>query len=387
MDRGVLANWLGGRASGVNFIGPIEFVLGIGTSARGYMKALQHSGVPLNVIPWDEGYTHKKRIAVDYPVCASQPVNILHINLDQIVHQRPFDTGPLTGLLTPHGYNIAIVYWELATLRPEWFDVIRRFDEFWCASSFVANAISSTFSGTVSLVRPALARATHPPTRTRQDLGLPEDRFLFFYTIDAASVYGRKNPRALIDAYVAEFREDEGAACMIRVLYGSADDPELSHLRSVAAVRSDVVLSERFFSDEEMGDLFALIDCYVSPHRSEGLGLTIIEAMLAKKPVIATPYGGVVDFVNARTALPLKYRVTGVGPGNVPYPENFYWADPELASIRTSMRCVFRDRRRAEAVALQGFKTVNSMFSAERTARQIRKELRRIGRTLKMQRA
>jgi glycosyltransferase involved in cell wall biosynthesis len=38
--------------------------------------------------------------------------------------------------------------------------------------------------------------------------------------------------------------------------------------------------------------MIAHCDCYVSLHRSEGFGLTIAEAMLLGKPVIATRYGG-----------------------------------------------------------------------------------------------
>ena len=50
--------------------------------------------------------------------------------------------------------------------------------------------------------------------------------------------------------------------------------------------------------------MIASCDCYVSLHRSEGLGLTMAEAMYFGKPVIATAYSGNLDFMNDGEQLP-----------------------------------------------------------------------------------
>ena len=52
--------------------------------------------------------------------------------------------------------------------------------------------------------------------------------------------------------------------------------------------------------------MIAGCDCYVSLHRSEGLGLTMAEAMSFGKPVIATAYSGNLDFMTD-TALLVPY--------------------------------------------------------------------------------
>ena len=39
------------------------------------------------------------------------------------------------------------------------------------------------------------------------------------------------------------------------------------------------------------------IDIYIQPSLSEGLGISVIEAMLAKKPVIVTPVGALKEIV------------------------------------------------------------------------------------------
>ena len=127
-----------------------------------------------------------------------------------------------------------------------------------------------------------------------------------------------------------------------------------------------------------MSELYCLIDCYVSPHRSEGLGLTILEAMNAEKPVIATPYGGVVDFVNAQTALLLDYRLAEVGRGNLPYPEYAVWADPLPSSLRAAMRRMFSDPALAARIGHAGHSLARSMFASERAADALAAEIDRI---------
>ena len=40
------------------------------------------------------------------------------------------------------------------------------------------------------------------------------------------------------------------------------------------------------------------LDCFVSPHRSEGFGFNLAESMYLEKPVIATGYSGNIDFMD-----------------------------------------------------------------------------------------
>ena len=61
---------------------------------------------------------------------------------------------------------------------------------------------------------------------------------------------------------------------------------------------------------EALNGLTAACDAYVSLHRSEGLGLPLIEAMYLGKPVIATGYGGVTDFLDDETGFVVRHRLT-----------------------------------------------------------------------------
>ena len=103
--------------------------------------------------------------------------------------------------------------------------------------------------------------------------------------------------------------------------------------------------------------------------------------MLAGKPVIATPYGGVTDFVDEQTALPLRYRMVDVGEGNDPYPANGRWADPELRSIRAAMRAIYGDRALARRLAEGGRAHALALFSLASTSAALKAEIERIWRS------
>ncbi|HQT26227.1 MAG TPA: glycosyltransferase family 4 protein, partial [Burkholderiales bacterium] len=213
---------------------------------------------------------------------------------------------------------------------------------------------------------------------SRKDFSIPEDKFVFFYAADIGSIMERKNPMAMVHAYIQEFKPEEGACCVIKINYANRGSGEIKEILSIAKQRPDVIFMDKLLEEYRMRALFEQIDCYVSPHRSEGLGLTILEAMSACKPVVATPYGGVTDFVTEETAFPIEFQMTRVGEGNFPYPSEYTWADPSVDSLRKMMRHVFLNRAEAHAIARRGKALAGRLFSLEQTSSGIRKEISRI---------
>ncbi len=55
-----------------------------------------------------------------------------------------------------------------------------------------------------------------------------------------------------------------------------------------------------FIDYKNLPDYLSACDIFIRPSRSEGFGNSFIEAMAAKLPVIATPVGGIVDFLDDR---------------------------------------------------------------------------------------
>src|SRR5436305_7216483 len=118
----------------------------------------------------------------------------------------------------------------------------------------------------------------------------------------------RKNPLGLFAAFAQAFRRDDKAVLVLKVSRGRRYPREFARLTAAARKIGAIVIDEILPRDEANG-LLAACDCYVSLHRSEGLGLTLAEAMLLGKPVIATNYSGNLDFMTPATSRLVDYRL------------------------------------------------------------------------------
>lgn len=105
--------------------------------------------------------------------------------------------------------------------------------------------------------------------------------------------------------------------------------------------RSDIIFVDGWLPVGERDSLMERANCYVSLHRSEGLGLTLLESMALGKPCITTAYSGNMDFSTAENSWLIPFKMTPVGPWRWPYPQEHLWADPDLEDAATAMREAF----------------------------------------------
>ncbi len=82
------------------------------------------------------------------------------------------------------------------------------------------------------------------------------------------------------------------------IIIGSGEEgPKLQKLADTLGV-SDRVKFLGFVPYEKIPEYFSVCDIFIRPSRSEGFGNSFIEAMAAGLPVIATPVGGIPDFID-----------------------------------------------------------------------------------------
>ena len=180
-------------------------------------------------------------------------------------------------------------------------------------------------------------------------LGEPRD-FTFLFCFDMLSIFERKNPLGLIEAFRNAFQPDEGPILIIKVINGELEKNNLARLRLAASSRSDIVIVDEYLDHVANLAMISSCDCYISLHRSEGFGLTLAEAMSFGKPVIATGYSGNLDFMTPDTSYLVPWVWGKVPPGCQPYPAGVRWAEPDLAAAVELMREVYE--RRSESARL-----------------------------------
>lgn len=369
-----LRQWKRNGDMGVNFISPASRISGLGVSARGFLDALRHSRIPAHPIEWTRGFEHHAACETNFAgVKALQPINLIHMNAD-IFH---LVTNELrrNGILSSDRYNIGIWYWELASFRPEWMPWIACLDEIWCASQFNVNAVSAVSARPVKLMRPALQATKATNQYGRDHFGLSNNSKVFFYNCDLSSRIDRKNPEALIVAFRQEFGDDPDYQLVLKIGAPTYSVKSTELVKQAVGGAANIRLIDRTLATAELADLLAICCAYVSPHRSEGLGLTIIEAMLAGCPVIATGYGGASDFVFDGVARPLSYDLVELVQTDPPYQRGCVWADPHIHDLRLAMREMAVSPDIAHAMGQRGKAHAEHLFAPRVTSEAVQRRL------------
>ncbi|MDI3382368.1 glycosyltransferase family 4 protein [Xenophilus aerolatus] len=362
--------------AGMNLIGPLDRVSGLGVSVRGYLDGVHRAGIRnVGCRAQQKEFAIQKSIdggSAFAPYLPDARINLVHMNGDTLpVMIKEQGDEFLRGR-----YNIAIWYWELPTLRPEWQVAMKYFHEFWAPTPFIAQALRQSTSKPVHLVAPYLAYlgALEPAA------GDAAAGSHFVYCFDANSILERKNPGALLEAFQRAFPDASAPVRLtFKVTYPNRKVEEVDRLYRAAANDPRIRIIDRLMPDAELHALIASATAYVSPHRSEGLGLTVVEAMAVGVPVISTPFGGVEDFVTDDAAYPIDFRLVELPSDYVPYPAGYVWADPEVESLAQHLMDVHADRPRALAKARVAQRRVMDYFCSTALVETYRERLNNLG--------
>jgi hypothetical protein len=130
--------------TGINIIGPLDRVSGLGVSARGYLDGLRRAGFTQVGCQAQQREFAIQKSASSLPTfppwLPDARINLVHMNGDTLpVMIKAHGDGFLQGR-----YNIAVWYWELPTLRPEWQATMKNFHDFWAATPFIARALQQS---------------------------------------------------------------------------------------------------------------------------------------------------------------------------------------------------------------------------------------------------
>jgi glycosyltransferase involved in cell wall biosynthesis/SAM-dependent methyltransferase len=359
------------RPYGVNVAGYLRSELGIGEVARQLISGLDAAGVPalpVGLVAADsrQGHAYAAGGLKHNPFA----VNLVCVNADGL----PGFVQQAGSRFFEDRYTIGVWWWETSDFPDRFLDAFKLLDEVWVGSSFVAETLRATDPPVPITHVPIPVRFSEPPPFRPGEHRWP-DAFTFLYSWDYCSVFARKNPLAAVEAYRAAFSEQDGTALVLKCINPGFDPAGHRRVQEAIADRADVVLIDDYLDPRDKDRLMRSCDCYVSLHRSEGLGLTVAEAMYHRKPVIATGYSGNTDFMTPENSYRVGYELVRIGHGADPYSPDGEWADPDVAEASRLMRHVFEQpeeaARRAEVAAYD----MRMRFSAEAAGKVMRSRL------------
>lgn len=359
---------------GMNVVGWATAPTGVGEACRGSLLALEEAGIPRALWPLD-GRLDGAPGAVAEGAAQGLPyeVTLFHVNADMmetVVRRLPrsFIAGR---------FRIGYWFWELSYLPLTFTEAFRHVDEVWAPSRFCQDAFHPLSPVHVRWMPPAVEPTEALPV-DRESLGIDPETFLFFFAFDALSVPERKNPTGLLRAFgrVAQ-RCRKPVHLLLKINHAEFEQEYVARIQTLADLLP-VTLLTGTLTRQELDRLTATCDAYVALHRSEGLGLPLIEAMFLGKPVVATGYGGVTDFLDDETGFVVPYRLTTLAKSEGPYPAGAVWAEPDIEQAAELMLALVKNPQSAASKIEAARRRVHALYAPKAAGERFRRELARI---------
>jgi glycosyltransferase involved in cell wall biosynthesis len=314
------------RGAPICVMGLHRAVLGIGHGARLFQAALDSAHVTTTA--WDVSSLLTTDVSLPAPASDPAIANtvVAHLNPIEHLHALALYAGPRP----KRGFRVGYWAWETSSLPRNWLSGISAIDEIWCPSQFTAHAVRDLIGG----ARPVHV-VPHPMAPRPQALadkarfGLSDDKVVFFAACDLRSSIERKNPLGAIEAFARSGCGRRGEGALLVKVHGDFPGSGLKALQVAANKVPGVTILDKKLSADDMASLQSSIDVVLSPHRSEGFGLVLAEAMFAGKPVIATDWSGNMDFMDETCAALIRSKIVPVDDSSGVYTTGT-WAQPDL---------------------------------------------------------
>jgi glycosyltransferase involved in cell wall biosynthesis len=340
---------------------------GVGQSARACAAALERHG--RNPVCVDLSKTFNQVDIDAGRVLSAMPddeagILILHVNAPE-TERALFKLR----LFRPRRWRIIGVWaWELGVAPQSWFPVARRLSEIWTLSGFVAAAFRDKAPAPVKVVAPFVA-APESINVDRARLGAAESDVVCLAMADGRSSFARKNLLAALRIFGAA----AGANPNVRLIVKTRNVDEFprfaEELRAAASHDARVVHLDGALSESERWSLLAGADIFLSPHRSEGFGLALAEAMALGKTVLATGWSGNLDFMTRENAALIPFALVPVPDDVAVYggvDRGALWAEPDEHAAADLLRGLLEQPARRAAIGAEARRTVRGLLDGRR---------------------
>lgn len=248
--------------------------------------------------------------------------------------------------------NSIFFWWEFEDGFEHRFENLRNIHHVIVYSKFIYNACKDKLPTGISLVRKKYPfrknwQIVMSRKKVRHQYGISSSAFVFFFNFDYRSSFNRKNPIGLLSAlYILKEKGVSDFVCIIKTSNASFEPKKNKLLEKTIAnngLGRNIILINTVVPKNMLMSIMKACDCYVSLHRGEGLGLGMLEAKSMGLSVIATGYGGNVEFMEGEEgSFLVKYKLVEAHDDNSIYRFVTKWAEPDYAHAADCMLKVVR---------------------------------------------
>ncbi|MEI6102537.1 MAG: glycosyltransferase [Methanothrix sp.] len=359
---------------------------GYGYAAKAYLLGLIKTGIPITWTPmipgkgWGLGYA--PFLGREIGDTDLDSVCNLNIKYDTIILHLTPEYYPLWLKREPGKRMIGYTVWETDKPPRHWPALLNTMDLLlvpsqWNKEIFIRWGVTRPI-----LVIPHIAINSNPmrsPSNASQSSydmscwGIGADDYVF-YSIGMWTA--RKALGNTIQCYLDNFTADDNTLLLIKTTkfdhtkryfwrFFSHTEGAVKKILKDYRNPARVKLIDEEISGEDILNLHARGDCYISLCRSEGWGLGAFDAASFGKPIIITGYGGQREYLPGHLAYLVDYRLVPVidAVGKKSYSQDQRWAEPNLTHASKLIRQVFEERNTADHRGIMLSRHIHECFN------------------------
>lgn len=334
---------------------------GLGEGARRLAGMLEAAGANVHRVDLTAALRQGPPGPAPDPAPAGPGTLIVHVNGPML----PWAMRALGARAVRGKRVLAFWNWELPCVPADWDRGYRFAHGILASTAFVADAVRRPAGPPVEVVHYPVPDPDPAPL-TRADLDLSEHAFVSLSVFDAASSVERKNPLGALRAHRAAFGDRPDRVLVLKTYNTAMGGPAWREVAEAAAGLPNVRILDRHMTRAEVWGLIRLCDTFVSLHRSEGVGLSLLEAMRLGRPVLATGWSGNMDFMDHGSARLVGHRLVPAQDERGTYSvAGASWAEPDAAEAVAGLRALAEDATLRVRLAEAGRRRVAGLTLAE----------------------
>ncbi|SHF57869.1 Glycosyltransferase, GT2 family [Desulfacinum infernum DSM 9756] len=359
---------------------------GHASHARRIIAALQQTGIPVSVQPTtaDKRFIRhltpsevalwrdlmRKPVGQGAYLCFGVPS--LEDGSDVFAAWREANPGFRT--------YVGLATFETDRLPPGWAEACNRMDEVWVPSTFNEETFArgGVDAERIHVFPTGIDADAFDPLRV-SPLYIGNRRDFAFLSVFQWTY--RKGWDILLRAYLSAFSPQDDVCLILRTYPYRIQQPPIrdrieDYIRSLGLNPQEtppIILIDKFIPEHLMPSLYAAADAFVLPSRGEGFGLPYLEAMAMGLPVIATRWGGHLDFMNDANSFLIDVEDLLPVNGRLTSESTYYTGDQKLAEPSVShtaelMRRVFDHKTEARRRGHEARRHVVRHWNMEQSA-------------------
>lgn len=368
------------KIKGIKYIGPCMDNSGYGKQCRNDILSLLTQHVPLTVQPISFEGNHP-----DLGKDGNKLKELINKDIDYNVVMVRTTPEFWEKYKEPGKVMVNHTIWETTKLHPDWPPYINNnADKLLVATDWNAQVFrDSGVTIPIGVVQHCIDKNDSIGVQPYPIAGIEDGTYVFGFVSQWTE---RKDPLALLKAYWYAFQNNENVALVMKTYRSNYSEQEKDIIRATIKRLKSIMVFDNFpkiyyisdmLTEDEMRGLYKRIDCYVSLDRGEGWGLGPFQAGAYGKPVIATGFGGVNEFLKEDNSYLIKYSLapTHGMPYSPWYRSEQLWAQADVSHGAQLMQEVYNNQAAAEEKGLRLQRYIYDNFSYEVIGAKMVKEI------------